>query len=180
MADMELAEVYKRYQWRLRQSAFLAVVTIGAVAACALFAATVHSSEKGQWPDSAVIFGIYGGKLVIMMVLVQVFTGNFSAISVVLAVAFWIITVAVILSLSLIYDTFTPDHLATPTFLLILTTHTAIPVSRRFARILAGVSSVIPFLPLFGYSDDWLVRQDELRKMKAESYFDIGVSDLRC
>ncbi|XP_064103629.1 adenylate cyclase type 2-like [Macrobrachium nipponense] len=161
MADMELAKVYKRYQWRLRQSAFLAVVTIGAVAACALFAATVHASEKGEWPDSAVIFGTYGGILVIMMGLVQVFTGNFSAISVVLALAFWAITVGVILSLSLIYDTFTPDHLATPTFLLILTTHTAIPISRRFARLLAAVSSVIPFLPLCGgHSEDvLLVRQ---------------------
>ncbi|XP_069960075.1 adenylate cyclase type 2 isoform X2 [Cherax quadricarinatus] len=69
---MELKRVYERYRGRLRHSAFMAVVVLAAIAVTCLLVALLHATQSEEWPVSAVVFGCYGGGLLIMVVIAQI------------------------------------------------------------------------------------------------------------
>ncbi|XP_071517140.1 adenylate cyclase type 2-like [Panulirus ornatus] len=148
VSAMELKRVFERYQARLRHSAFLAVVVLAAAAAAVLLAAILNAAQTGEWPLSAVIFGCYTGILIVMVGLAQIFSSNFGSISAVLGFSYWLTTGGVIVGVGLLHPPHSPAHLTPPTFLLILTTHTAVPLPRPHARVLAGLSTFLPLSPI--------------------------------
>nr|XP_045618593.1 adenylate cyclase type 2-like [Procambarus clarkii] len=158
---MELKRVYERYGSRLRQSAFLTVILIGAAAAMALMAAILHADQEDDWPVAAVILGCYGGALVIMVAVAQVLSEHFDAISSPLGLLYWASTVGVTVGVGVLNPPPTPAHLTPPTFLLILATHTAIPLPRPHARVLAAFTTLLPLVPAFFWTaaEFWTPKQ---------------------
>ncbi|XP_042876642.1 adenylate cyclase type 2-like [Penaeus japonicus] len=158
---MELKNVYERYQARLRNSAFLGVVTIGALASCCLLGATLHGAQDYDWSPAAVILCCYIGFLLLIIGMAQqVFAANIGAISALIATTFWLITTSILVSVGILHQPRSPAHLTPPAFLLVLITHTTVPLRRAHTRVLAGISTLLPLVTLLASPElTWGVRQ---------------------
>nr|XP_027226728.1 uncharacterized protein LOC113818732 [Penaeus vannamei] len=158
---MELKNVYERYQARLRNSAFLGVVSIGALASCCLLGTMLHGSQSYEWSPAAVILCCYLGFLLLIIGMAQqVFTANISVISAILATTFWLITASILVSVGILHQPKSSAHLTPPAFLLVLITHTTVPLRRAHTRILAGISTLLPLVTMLASPAlTWGVRQ---------------------
>ncbi|ROT79699.1 hypothetical protein C7M84_001563 [Penaeus vannamei] len=168
---MELKNVYERYQARLRNSAFLGVVSIGALASCCLLGTMLHGSQSYEWSPAAVILCCYLGFLLLIIGMAQqVFTANISVISAILATTFWLITASILVSVGILHQPKSSAHLTPPAFLLVLITHTTVPLRRAHTRILAGISTLLPLVTMLASPAlTWGVRQEPASVTSSQS-----------
>ncbi|CAL4064102.1 unnamed protein product, partial [Meganyctiphanes norvegica] len=155
-----VSELYGRYQQRLRQSAFMAVVCISSIASITLLAAALAAEERDMWM-LVTILGCYVGLLLVMLALAQMFSPSYDAISTPLSWSFWTVTVGVILGVTALHPPPSPSHLVPATFLLVLVVHTALPIPSIQAKVLSILMSLLPLLPMGVYTSDtgWNLRQ---------------------
>ncbi|XP_050728840.1 adenylate cyclase type 2-like [Eriocheir sinensis] len=141
---MELRQVYERYQARLRLTAFLGVVVLSWLAAVVLLGPLAHNRQASAWPPSAVLLASYAAHLLLLLAAAQVLSGHLPWLATLLGVTYWVATAGVVVGVTVLHPPPTPPHLAPPTFLLVLATHTALPLSRPHARVLAALTSFLP------------------------------------
>ncbi|XP_045105938.1 adenylate cyclase type 2-like isoform X2 [Portunus trituberculatus] len=141
---MELCQVYERYQARLRLSAFLGVLVLSWLAAVVLLVFLAHNRQTSSWPSSAILLACYAAHLLLLLAAAQILSSYLPWLATMLGLFYWHGTVGAVVGVTALHPPATPAHLAPTTFLLVVVTHTALPLRRLHARALAALTSLLP------------------------------------
>ncbi|KAK8383534.1 hypothetical protein O3P69_015768 [Scylla paramamosain] len=141
---MELCQVYERYQARLRLSAFLGVLVLSWLAAVVLLVFLAHNRQTSSWPSSAILLACYAAHLLLLLAAAQILSSYLPWLATLLGLFYWHGTAGAVVGVTALHPPATPAHLAPTTFLLLVVTHTALPLRRPHARVLAAITSLLP------------------------------------